>query len=169
MRDDVLGTMYDIAMNGSSERAQIDSASTLLTATAKLAKNSVDITINNNEFVNVLNDLRSVLLETPQTILPTVNNSLSDSIVKSENFSNSISNSNVEIENFSNVREGLYIGDKILTQDALDEQVSGINPLGNRKGDKHSRIQDYGTGKFVDYKAAQDWLDSKVIENKEQI
>ena len=62
MRSDVLSTMYDIALNGSSERSQIDSASTLLTHTAKLAKNSVEININNNEMNIMLEQLRGVLL-----------------------------------------------------------------------------------------------------------
>ena len=86
-----------------------------------------------------------------------------NSIPNSENFcyehpKDVSSSSTLEVEPIYNVRQGLYLGDKILTQDMLDEQKVGINPLGNRKGDSHSRIQDYSTGRFVDYSTAQDWL-----------
>ncbi|RLG88576.1 MAG: hypothetical protein DRO16_04955, partial [Thermoprotei archaeon] len=87
MRDDVLSTMYDIAMNGDSSRAQIDSASVLLTHTAKLAKNSVEININNNEMNVMLEQLRGVLL--PEEVIHP--HALSDSNKNID--SNSISNS----------------------------------------------------------------------------
>ncbi len=155
MRRDVLSTMYDIALNGSSERSQIDSASTLLQHTAKLAKNSIEVNIQSNEMNVMLEDLRSVLLSPPVDSLGGIKTPNQIAYQELKSFQS------VEVEPIYNVRpkkEGLYIGDKLLTQEALDEQVSGINPLGNRKGDSHSRIQDYSTGRFVDYTVAQDWL-----------
>ena len=146
MRTDVMSNLFDIAMNGSSERAQIDSSATILQHTAKLAKNSIDITVNNNEMNVMLEDLRSVLLsppiEYPQDIktlevIPTKN-----------------------LETFEK-REGLYLGDVPLTRELLEEQENGINPLSNKNGDKHSRIQDYSTGKFVTYEDAHKFLDTK--------
>ena len=134
-RFQALDVLLDLAQNASSEKVQADAATSLLNQTNKLKKLEVQVDMNiNNEYVLVLDELRSTLLS-----------------------SNSHENTtSVEHQNLVETPL-LRLDGKELSIDMLDEQeFESINPLKPQDGENRVRAKD---GRFVSYNEAREILE----------
>lgn len=148
-REDVINNLYDIALNGSSERAKIDASQTLLTHTAKIAKLTDKQYVDTTNVSSVLEDLRSMLLSPLQTSSEG-RKAPCNSVPNFEKFSND------NVIDVKVCKEGKYYFDGEIVdegkKDVVEEQIEGINPLAPKKGVKGvtGQFRD-SDGKFVKF------------------
>ncbi len=148
-RKQVLENLKEISLNGDSSRAMIDASATFLQHTSKLTKLDINVTNSNNE-ANLLEELRSVLLETPHSLSSEKKKSLSNNFEKSQKFPVD----NEDVIDVEPVPAVTFEG-KEATLDDWYEQFEGINPTYAKgttdrdTGSNTGNFRDGKTGRFL--------------------